>query len=187
MAHESNKQSSELENAFFVRENAKLLAELRRRAEHESLREQLREVVQIKDAAFLDRLIALGITPATALALRLIPLVFVAWADGTLDAKEREAVYAAARKSSVAAGEAAHGLLDDWLGRMPDPHLLDLWKQYVGHLWGSFTADERWQMRTNLLQSAHEVAKASGGLFGLTSKVSAEERKVLEQFEQMLD
>ena len=187
MANEPSKQSVELENAFFVRENAKLLDQLRREAEHESLRESLSEVVRIKDQAFLDRLITLGITPATVLALQLIPLVFVAWADGKLDDKEREAVFRAARKSSGVAEHAAHVLLDDWLGRAPDPRLLDLWTQYVRHLWARFTPDEQWQMRSNLLQSAREVAEASGGLFGLTSRVSAEERKVLERFEHILD
>jgi hypothetical protein len=78
-------------------------------------------------------------------------------------------------------------LLKNGLARMPDPRLLPLWKKYVARLWGCFTADERWQMRNNALRSARDVAESAGGILGLTSKISAEERRVLEDLEKMLD
>ena len=77
-----------LEDAFFTKENARLLEQLKEKQK----REALREVVQIKDETFLDRLIELGIGPETVLALTLVPLIAVAWADGTLDSRERDAV-----------------------------------------------------------------------------------------------
>ena len=66
-----------LEEAFFADENARLLEELRKKTEHEDRREALRRVVNIEDEKFLDRLIAMGIGPEQAMALRLIPLIFV--------------------------------------------------------------------------------------------------------------
>jgi hypothetical protein len=65
--------------------------------------------------------------------------------------------------------------------------LLETWKTYVKRLWGRFTSEERWRMRENLLGSAREVAEAAGGFLGLTSKISAAERRVLEELEKMLD
>ena len=58
-----------LEEAFFAKDNARLLEQMREKKQ----REELREVVQIKDEAFLDRLIELGINPETVLALTLVP------------------------------------------------------------------------------------------------------------------
>ena len=42
-------------------------------------------------------------------------------------------------------------------------------------------------MREHVLQSAREVAEAAGGMLGLTSKISAAERKVLHEMERVLD
>ena len=70
-----------LEEAFYTKENARLLEQLREKKQ----RTALREVVQIEDDAFLDRLIELGINSEAVLALKLVPLLAVAWADGILD------------------------------------------------------------------------------------------------------
>jgi hypothetical protein len=73
-----------LEDAFFTKENARLLEQLKGKQK----REALREMVKVEDETFLDRLIELGIGPETVLALTLVPLIAVAWADGTLDGRE---------------------------------------------------------------------------------------------------
>ena len=75
----------DLEEEFFAKKNARLLQEMRKKTEHEEQREALRKVVAVQDDAFLDRLIAMGIVPERAMVLRLIPLIFVAWADGSVD------------------------------------------------------------------------------------------------------
>jgi hypothetical protein len=178
-------QAVDLEDAFFARENARLLADLRRKAEKDERREMLRRVVQIDDEAFLDRLIAIGIGPETALALRLIPLVFVAWADGEVDPREREAILRGAEQQELASEGAPRQLLESWLAHKPDPRLLALWKSYVGDIWPRFTADERWKMRQNLLESARQVAEAAGGFLGV-ARISAAERQVLEDLERVV-
>jgi hypothetical protein len=179
--------AAHLEEAFFARENAALLADLRKKTSAESRKDRLREVVKIKDEAFLARLDTLGLEPQTVLAVVLVPLVFVAWADGKLEDKEREAILAASRDRGVAAEQTARRLLASALEHPPDPKLLVRWKSFAKRLWGRFTADERWQMRKHVLGSAREVAEAAGGMLGLTSKISTAERKVLEEMERVLD
>ncbi len=174
-----NRGAVDLEEAFFAKENARLLQELREKTEKEERRNLLRQVVRIKDEAFLDRLIALGIGPETAMALRLIPLTFVAWADGEVDPKEREAILNAAREQGVAAEHLAQKLLGDWLEKKPDPRLLKLWKEYIGHIWNRFTDDEQIEMRKNLLSATEDVANAAGGFLGV-AKISAAERTVID-------
>ena len=173
----------DLEEAFFAKENARLLNDLRKKAEKEEQRDLLRRVVSIKDNAFLDKLIMLGIGPETILTLRLIPLVFVAWADGNMDDREREAILKAAAQEDVAADEATQQLLRTWLEKKPDPQFLELWKKYIGSVWERFTPDEQWQMRQNLLKAARDVAAAAGGFLGIGS-ISAAERAVLNDLEK---
>ncbi len=178
-------EAVDLEEAFFAKENARLLQEMRAKTEKEDRREMLRRVVRVQDEAFLDRLILLGIGPETALALRLIPLVSVAWADGHMDDREREAILSAAREQGLASEETARQVLKDWLEQKPDPRLLSLWKEYVGHIWNLFTDDEKLQMRQNLLTSAEEIANAAGGFLGL-SKISVAEQEVIEDLRKAL-
>jgi tellurite resistance protein len=181
-----NPDARNLEDEFFAREHAKLLEGLRRKKEREERREALRQVVRIKDEAFLDHLLALGVGPETVLALRLIPLVVVAWADGKMDDAERKAVLRAAEERGVAAESTTRQLLEGWLARKPEPRLLELWKQYVGSIWSSFSDDEQWEMRRYLLDAAQEVAEAAGGFLGLTAKISKEEQAVLDDLKQTL-
>lgn len=176
-----------LARAFFTGANAPLLAELRKKTDVEQEREALREAVGLKDETFLRRLQALGVRPEAAVALVMVPLVLVAWGDGTLDAKEREAILGAARQRGIGAERIAGELLKNGLASKPDPKLFSTWTAYARRLWGRFTADERWAMRENLLRSARQVAEATGGLFGFGSKVSAGERKVLQEIEAILD
>ena len=171
-----------LEDAFFTKENARLLEQLKEKQK----REALREVVQIKDETFLDRLIELGIGPETVLALTLVPLIAVAWADGTLDGRERDAIIKAAEEKGVSPETAGHQLLETWLSRRPERELFDSWKQYVRGIWETFTDEERQRMRKRTLDWALAVAEASGGFLGVISKVSPAERVVIEELEKVL-
>ena len=171
-----------LEEAFFTKENARLLEQLRERKK----REALREVVQIKDDAFLDRLIELDIGPEAVLALTLVPLTAVAWADGALEESERDAVMKAAEKKGVSPGTAGHQLLETWLSRRPDKGLFETWEKYVRGIWETFTDEERRRMRETTLDWAVAVAESAGGFLGLTSKMSASERAIIKDLENVL-
>lgn len=176
-----------LEDQFFAADAADVLEELRRRTETERQRDALRDIVRIKNPAFLDRLMALGVRPETAVAMWVVPLVCVAWADGTPDAREQEVIRRVARERGVATTEIVQRMLAAALARDPTPELLPRWKRYVAKLWPCFTAAEQWRMRENLLGPAREVAQASGSLLGLTSGISAREREVLDDLARCLD
>jgi tellurite resistance protein len=171
-----------LEEAFFAEENVRLLGEMREKKK----REALREVVQIKDEAFLDRLIELGINPETVLALTIVPLTAVAWADGILEDRERDAVMKAAEEKGISPGTVAHQLLGTWLSKRPDQELFEGWKSYVRGIWETFTDEERRRMRKTTLDWALAVAESAGGFLGLTLKVSPSERAVIKELESVL-
>lgn len=174
--------SRTLEREFYDKEDERLLEKLRKKQKHEALR----ELVQVEDDAFLERLIELGIGPETVLALTLVPLIAVAWADGTLDGRERDAIIKAAEEKGVSPETAGHQLLETWLSRRPEQELFDSWKQVVRCIWETFTDKERRRMRESTLDWALAVAEASGGFLGVISKASPSERAVIKELENVL-
>jgi hypothetical protein len=171
-----------LEEAFFRREDQRLLERRKELQTTATTREALARASGLTRTEVLDKLIALGIRAETVAALSFVPLVEVAWADGKLDAKERGAVLDRAREAGIASGSVAHELLEAWLDRRPDATLLLAWTQFVQGMCGQLSADEATGMKAALLERARTVAGASGGLFG--SKISGAEADVLAQLER---
>jgi hypothetical protein len=175
-----------LEDAFFAKENARLLEQLRAKAKQEERRKALRDVIQIQDEGLIDHLLQLGLGPETVLAVTLIPLAMVAWADGSIEPREREAILQAAAQKGVAPGSIAGQVLESWLKQPLDGQLVETWKRYIRTIWPSLSANERADVRQMGLELAREVAEAAGGFLGLGSRISAPERTVLADLEQLL-
>jgi hypothetical protein len=148
-------------------------------------RQQLAQVSGIHDEAVLDLLIKLDITPEALAALELVPLVFVAWADGGVQAKEREAIMALAKAAGIEPQDGRYPLLEHWLQRRPGPEMLQAWKHYVQHLRGQLDATQAEQLRHELLDRAQSVARAAGGFLGFGEKMSPAERAMLAELEQV--
>ena len=146
----------------------------------------MREVVRVNDDGLIDHLIELGLEPQTVLALQLVPLAAVAWADGQIEPREREAVMKAAASHGVAPESVAGQMLDSWLTHRPGAELVDAWKRQMRALWPSLSPKERDEIRASALERARSVAEAAGGFLGLTSRVSAQEKIVLDELAQAL-
>src|SRR5262245_44151021 len=172
---EFNPDAKSLEDAFFARENAALLEAMRKKAAHKERQEALRQVMQNADDALLDRLLDLGVSAQTILAMMLLPLARVAWADGAIDAKEREAILKAAEERDIRPGSASHQLLQSWLVNKPSDAVNAAWKNYIGSMWGQLQPSERDEMRERLLVLARGVAEAAGGFLGLGTIAAAEQ------------
>jgi hypothetical protein len=181
-----NPDAKALENAFFARENAKILEQMRAKTEHTQRREALRAATGDVEDATLDRLLELGVSAETVLALTLVPLVRVAWADGDLDAREREAIARAAAERGLTEGTPGHRMLTSWLTTAPDSAMVEAWQQYMRGIWPSLGEPERAELRDYVLGLARGVAQAAGGFLGLGSKVSSAEAAVLKEIEAAL-
>lgn len=175
-----DKTASSLEDAFFRKEDAKLIARLHELEKMRETQEALSKVSGIKDAAVLQRLVELHIHPQTLAALATIPLVEVAWADGTVDERERKAILEAAQKHSCPETTA---LLEQWLSRKPDAKLLEAWRVYVQGLVKELDDAQYASLKRDLVGRAQKVAEVSGGFLGLGSKVSAKEAQMIKQLE----
>jgi hypothetical protein len=175
-------RSRSLEDEFFRKEDARLVAKLQELKKKEASREELARISGIKNTAILDRLVELGIHPETLVALSIVPLAEVAWADGTLDAKEEQAILDRAAKSGVTPGSPGHDLLKSWLERRPEPRLLTAWIQMVQGLNENLTPEQVEALRAGLVERARAVASASGGVLGV-GKISSAEAEMIRQLE----
>jgi hypothetical protein len=175
-----------LEDAFFAKENARLLQQMRDKAKQQERRAAMREVVRVNDDALIDNLIALGLEPGTVLALQLVPLAAVAWADGQIEPRERDAVLKAAAAQGIATDSVAGQLLNNWLVQQPGAELVDAWKRQMRALLPLLSPNEREQIRASALERARSVADAAGGFLGLTSRISAQEKAVLDSLAETL-
>ncbi len=169
-----------LEEAFFRNMDRKLIEELRSKKEREQQLDDLAAASGIAHREVLAALVDAGVHGEALVAVGLVPLIEVAWADHTIDAGERDAIMEAAREAGVTRGSAAAGLLFAWLERRPGAELLEAWKGYAAALVSELDPDEAAAVRDDLLERARGVAEASGGLLGLGS-VSREERRMLDE------
>ena len=144
----------DLEDEFFHREDQRLIGRLNELKAVETTREALAKASGITRPAVLDKLVALGIRAETVTALFMVPLVEVAWADGTLDAKERRALLDRTGDSGVARGSAEYALLDVWLDRRPDPKLLTAWTHLVQGMCEQLGPDGAAHLNAGLLERA---------------------------------
>ena len=94
-------RKASLENAFFAKQDAELRRRMAEKESAQARRAALAETSGIRDEAVLDKLVAMNINSETLAAMSLVPLVAVAWADGTIDPNERSAVLRAAEQEGL--------------------------------------------------------------------------------------
>jgi hypothetical protein len=174
-----------LEDSFFSQLDRALLEKLRAQVMAEEGKDALATASGIHDEAVLNELTALGIDVKTVAALTLVPLVEVAWAQGGVAKKERDAILKAAHENGIAQGSAAYQLLQYWLSEKPEPKLLAVWKDYVAALRQSADPQAFEKIRDDILDRAAHVAQAADGFLGLAS-VSPKEKAMLAELERAL-
>ena len=81
-----------LEESYFRQRDAKLLEQLRQGAALDDIAVALAEKLQVDKPELLARAREVGITPETAAAFLVAPLVQVAWAEGSVTKQERQTV-----------------------------------------------------------------------------------------------
>lgn len=170
-----------LEEDFFRRQDADLVARRRDEGARHAARAALATASGITDEALLDRLVEMGITTETVIALSLVPVIDVAWADGRIDAREKDAILAAARTAGLAPDGPGARMVEGCLARPPSPELRAAWRHYIENVCATLTVAERRALRDEIVRQGRAVAEATGGFKGLFSRVSAQEAAVLDE------
>lgn len=171
-----------LEDEFFHKQSQENLEALRKQLAQQTTKEELRKASGMTDDVVLDKLLALGIGAETVLALSLVPLIYVAWADGKIQDQEREAILEGAQKKGIASDSPAFALLQAWLSQQPKPSLFETWETYIKALRGKLSDNESAQLEAQVMRFARFVAESSGGFLGI-GKISGAEEAALARIE----
>jgi len=171
-----------LEDSFFAKENERILREMRAVSAREEKKKEFREYLNIKNDELLETLLDLAVEPETLVAFTLVPLVEVAWADGEIQPRERDAIIKAAIERGVSEDSPTAILLANWLATRPDPQLLESWMSYIEELKGSLSSETWAEMKKTVMGRARAIAEAAGGFLGVAS-ISAAEKKMLQELE----
>lgn len=181
MSGDLKKRGKALEDQFFIERERAALAQLREERKHRETRDALSSLTMIKNETVLDDLVKEGIDVETFAAIKLVPLVLVAWVDNMMHENEREAILAAANKQGINKGCSVYEMLKEWLHERPSPELkvswFDFMREYVIHL----NAAERLAWEEEILGSSQDVAESSGGWFFGLGAVSTDQQELLDE------
>lgn len=175
-----------LEDSFFAEKDYRLLQSLRNELHDLEQRKQLAHVSSILNEQLLQDMVECGIRAETLAALRMIPWIEVAWADGDVSAEERAAILKAAAEIGVKEGTACSQTLESWLTTRPDLRLIETWKAYMVELAKAMPAETMAKFREDLIERLNTIASASGGFLGF-AKISKSEMDCIERLTNFLE
>lgn len=174
----STERRDEEETYFKQREieqRRKLREKLEAAAHELAEKHAIAQSLQTADLGVAERIKALGFSGATAGAFDLLPLVHVAWADGTVQKGERAAILKVLEARGMPAGSEGFQLLESLLEERPSDEYMSeslaVLKELVGP--SGRAAD--------VVSLCEQVAAAAGGFLGLGGKVSGEERALIDE------
>jgi hypothetical protein len=139
-----------------------LIRKLRERAKLQEISALLARKLRVEDPALRQRVLDLGITHETGPALFLAPLVQVAWSDGKITQREREAILGMAAIRGVAPGSPVHGILLDWFKKAPGEKLYEAALDVIRMGISVLPPEEREQRVAAYAESFRRVAETSG-------------------------
>jgi hypothetical protein len=155
------KDSLTPEEQWFHEKEARLRQRMREEIEGRAAAEQNKRKIKAglgtDDKTVIERIQALGLDGDVVQVIHLLPLVQIAWADGTVSVNERVTILRAAE---------AHGI-----------EILAVLREILA---------VKGLRATSLLEACENVAKASGGLLGFGNKVSVEEQDAIGKVAEAL-
>ena len=173
-----------MEADYFRKEEARLLEKLRQNAKLDEIAEALRDKLQVDNPELLAAVRDLGITPDTAPAFFLAPLVQIAWAEDKVRKDEHEAVMKIAHERGIEENSPSDGQLREWLATRPSDALFDASIEVIKAGFAVLPARERHERVERLLDACRIVAEASGTeiahQLGLGTGVSKSEASLLD-------
>lgn len=174
-----------LEDVFFKNIDQQLIEDLRSEMSEQKTKREIRSACGIWNDEVLAELAKLGVSGETILAVSLIPLVSVAWADGNVTDAERSRILDAEKAQHIHKESVTHQLLNYWLDNNPGPEMLEAWKHFIHELRGLLTPARGTLFDAEIMDRAEAVAKASGGYLSYGA-ISPAEQKVIDTVNRTL-
>ncbi|WP_426955465.1 hypothetical protein [Muricoccus radiodurans] len=175
-----------LEDAFFAHLDDEWRQRHRAADEARARRRGLSAVARNTDDSLLDQLAALGFDGSTLVAIFLVPVVMMAWADGRISDADRKAVLTIAAEEGIDGRGPSAQVLEHWLAKPPPHDLMNAWADYIQAASASLSPAAREGLKSDLLEQARRVAEASGGFLGFAHKLTPAELAVMARLEKAL-
>ena len=172
-----------LEDAFFRKENERLLEAMRSKESRERKLDALSRALGMDDPEIVDPLLEVGLRESNITALVVAPLICVAWADGILDNEERALIAKSATALGVESDSESAELLEAWLEHRPHSSLIDAWSAYVTELCETLGPEPAKRLRDDTMQRAKKIAGAVEKSFLRGGGPTDDERAILEKIE----
>jgi cytochrome P450 len=137
----------------------------------------------MKGTALAAALDELGVDRDNYRVLALLPLVYMAWADGKVQRSERSLIHRVAKLNGWL-GDDGDSLLIQWLDEPPTEDYVASGLEVLRSLAGSVPSSE--DSVESLLAYCREVATAAGSLFGERAPVTEEETRALSEIADAL-
>lgn len=173
-----------LEDAYFAARDRELASRLKHRLNAEEMQKLLHYSVgltsELADQGFAHLQSGLEVIAAMAL----LPMVEVAWCDGTVSPEEKAAVLRGAAEMGMGDDSPLQQFLQNWLDHRPSPAALEAWKSYVQAFVGMVEPFHAETTRQNIIGRAEKVALAAGGFLGFGNRISAAEQACLDDLAQ---
>ena len=174
-----------LEDEFFHQVDLKLGEQLREKTLREGKRKRLRQAIPVDDETSLDELIEQGIDEQTVAVLLLVPLVFVAWADGHVTEAERKVVIDCVSQYSHEDADSFVRIIEPWLRHQPSETLWEAWQLYIKALREKSSDAVANMLGEKLMEHATRVAKASTRFLSL-HRIGPEKQNALNRLRDTL-
>jgi hypothetical protein len=180
-----HKRGRALEDEFFHRVDEELRHKIRQKMQREHSKETLAQATGFTDDGLLDHLVEADFTVSNIAALALVPMVWVAWADGMVSRNERQAILHTSLTRGLENQPTALHLIEDWINKRPSKALWNLWKEYAEAIKESLTPATGKLLAAVILNQSKEVAVVSASRLG-QKKISKAEQKVLDEIATIL-
>jgi hypothetical protein len=170
-----------LEDDYFRRKDRELLDRAREQEALAASRRELAESLGVDEDATIAALASLGFGATTAPLLEIVPAVQVGWADGSLPAAERaEIERLLAQPSRQAAAQAGSRMVNEWLARPLGADVSRLATEALRLRAARLDGEARTSFVRRIVEDCNAVAGASGGVFGVGARSSAEADRIRE-------
>lgn len=128
----------------------------------------IEEVTGVRDPQLLAALAELDMDIESLGMLTLIPMIQVAWASGRVEDNERYTLLQTLHGGrDVADDSVVHVLLEGWLKHEPTESMYRAWTRCVSEVEECLPAPLQQVFAEHIESLARQVAKSSGGFFGL--------------------
>jgi hypothetical protein len=168
-----------LEEEYFRKRNQELLDKIHQQQALEVEREHMGEMIGVQYPDLLGALQDLGFHEDTLQLLHIVPLVQVAWVEGSIAEYERDRILQFAFIHGILPGSTAYQQLTKWLSEKPSEQFFENTLHAIGLVFEALPQEQRETSRKNLINYCNLIAASVGRrLLGLP-EVSKEERMII--------